>query len=324
MRVFNALSSLAVMACVVVISFVHSLDLFRRYGFEGYLAWLGVIAVEVTFFSSMLNIVVCRLKQRPAGMPSYIGGLLGVSLVAWSNVSATFEYGLPGVVLGLFVPGALVVSESIMSYAVIRGRTADTKRTAESGRDGRNDRGHMSDTRRTDIRTTDVHSTDALTTDGQTKAGQTGSVQATGTRTADAQTADIQAADAENRTDSKRDPYGQTDNRDDERTDADKQTTDTDKWTVDTRTDGQGTARTVSISDIRKRRTANSKTDNRETGQRTNKRRTDRSAIADKAIEYYNENGTLPSVRKLAEMYGCSKHMAHETIKELKAKKIVS
>lgn len=310
MRAFNALSSLAVMAAVVYISFVHSLELFRAYGFEGELAYLGVIAVELTFVSSMLNIVVCRLKQRPAGMPSYIGGLLGVSLVAWSNVSATVEYGLPGVVLGLFVPGALVVSESIMSYAVIRGRTADTKRTAESDRDGRNDRGHMTDTRRTDIRTTDVHSTDALTTDGQTKAGQTGSVQATGTRTADAQTADIQAADAqnadaENRTDSKRDPYGQTDNRDDERT------------------DGQGTARTVSLSDIRNRRAANSKTDNRETGQRTNKRRTDRSAIADKAIEYYNENGTLPSVRKLAEMYGCSKHMAHETIKELKAKKIV-
>lgn len=328
MRVFNALSSLAVMAAVVYISFVHSLELFRAYGFEGELAYLGVIAVELTFVSSMLNIIVCRLKGRPAGAPSYIGGLLGVSLVAWSNVSATVKYGVPGIVLGLFVPAALVVSESIMSYAVIRGRTADTKRTTESDRDGRNDRRHMTDTRRTDIRTTDVHSTDALTTDGQTKAGQTGSVQATGTRTADAQTADIQAADAqnadaENRTDSKRDPYGQTDNRDDERTDADKQTTDTDKWTVDTRTDGQGTARTVSISDIRKRRTANSKTDNRETGQRTNKRRTDRSAIADKAIEYYNENGTLPSVRKLAEMYGCSKHMAHETIKELKAKKIV-
>ena len=306
MRAFNALSSLAVMAAVVYISFVHSLELFRAYGFEGELAYLGVIAVELTFVSSMLNIVVCRLKQRPAGMPSYIGGLLGVSLVAWSNVSATAGYGLPGVVLGLFVPAALVVSESIMSYAVIRGRTADTKRTTESDRDGRNDRGHMTDTRRTDIRTTDVHSTDALTTDGQTKAGQTGSVQATGTRTADAQTADAQNADAENRTDSKRDPYGQTDNRDDERT------------------DGQGTARTVSLSDIRNRRAANSKTDNRETGQRTNKRRTDRSAIADKAIEYYNENGTLPSVRKLAEMYGCSKHMAHETIKELKAKKIVS
>lgn len=296
--------------CVVIISFVHSLELFRTYGFTGYLAYLGVIAVELTFVSSMLNIIVCRLKERPAGLPSYIGGLLGVSLVAWSNVSATAGYGLPGVVLGLFVPAALVVSESIMSYAVIRGRTADTKRTTESDRDGRNDRGHMTDTRRTDIRTTDVHSTDALTTDGQTKAGQTGSVQATGTRTADAQTADIQAADAqnadaENRTDSKRDPYGQTDNRDDERT------------------DGQGTARTVSLSDIRNRRAANSKTDNRETGQRTNKRRTDRSAIADKAIEYYNENGTLPSVRKLAEMFGCSKHMAHETIKELKAKKIV-
>src|SRR5690606_32019302 len=273
MRAFNALSSLAVMACVVIISFVHSLELFRTYGFSGYLAYLGVIAVEVTFFSSMLNIVVCRLKQRPAGMPSYIGGLLGVSLVAWSNVSATAGYGLPGVVLGLFVPAALVVSESIMSYAVIRGRTADTKRTAESDRDGRSDRGHMTDTRRTDIRTTDVHSTDALTTDGQTKAGQTGSVQATDTRTANAQTADTQNTDAENRTDSKRDPYGQTDNPDDERTDADKQTADTDKWTVDTRTDGQGTARTVSLSDIRNRRAANSKTDNRETGQRTNKRR---------------------------------------------------
>lgn len=309
MRAFNALSSLAVMAAVVYISFVHSLELFRAYGFEGELAYLGVIAVELTFVSSMLNIVVCRLKQRPAGMPSYIGGLLGVALVSWSNVSATAGYGLPGVVLGLFVPAALIVSESIMSYAVIRAARTGTKRAAESDRDGRSDRGHMTDTRRTDVQSTD----------GQTKAGQTANAQ-----TADIQAADAQNADAENRTDSKRDPYGQTDNRDDERTDADKQTTDTDKWTVDTRTDGQGTARTVSLSDIRNRRAANSKTDNRETGQRTNKRRTDRSAIADKAIEYYNENGTLPSVRKLAEMYGCSKHMAHETIKELKAKKIVS
>ena len=96
--------------------------MFRAYGFNGYLAYLGVIAVELTFVSSMLNIIVCRLKERPAGAPSYIGGLLGVSLVAWSNVSATVEYGIPGIVLGLFVPAALVVSEMVMSYAVIRGR----------------------------------------------------------------------------------------------------------------------------------------------------------------------------------------------------------
>src|SRR5690606_4286772 len=98
MRAFNALSSLAVMACVVIIWLVHSLGLCRAYGVSGYLACLGVIAIEVAFFSAMLNIVVCRLKERPAGAPSYIGGLLGVVLVSWSNVSATVEYGLPGIV----------------------------------------------------------------------------------------------------------------------------------------------------------------------------------------------------------------------------------
>lgn len=122
MKVLNVSCSGAVMACVVTISFVHSLELFRAAGFDGYLAYLGVLAVEITFVLAALNIIVARLKNRPAGIPSYMGGVLGIGLVGWSNVSATAEYGWPGIILGLFIPAALITSESIMSYAVLRQR----------------------------------------------------------------------------------------------------------------------------------------------------------------------------------------------------------
>src|SRR5690606_6271066 len=68
-----------------------------------------------------------------------------------------------------------------------------------------------------------------------------------------------------------------------------------------------------------------STTYNEHANKQTNKRRskqtqTDIAKVYDEAIRYHKEKGTLPSVRKLASLAGCSNHRAHKVLQELRGK----
>lgn len=120
MRKLNVLAALTVLVCNLIVSFNHSLDLFRDGGFTGYLAYVAVIGCEITFVMGALNIVVSRMKGERPGAPAILGGLLGVALVGWSNVAAGWAYGLTGILLGLATPVSLVVAEMILSRAILQ------------------------------------------------------------------------------------------------------------------------------------------------------------------------------------------------------------
>lgn len=122
LRVINIIGAFLVLVCNIVVSFNHSLELFRYGGFTNGLEYVGVVAAEITFIMGGLNIVSSRLAGYSPGIPAYLGGLLGVALIGWSNISAGWEYGLTGILLGAFTPLSLILSEAILSRAIIQGR----------------------------------------------------------------------------------------------------------------------------------------------------------------------------------------------------------
>ena len=124
MRVFNILGGLGVLLCNIVVSYNHSIELFQSGGFEGWMAHVAVIGAETTFILGALNIVVARLRGVSPGAPAILGGLLGVTLVSWSNAAAGWSYGLPGILLGLATPASLIVAEAMISREILHRRAA--------------------------------------------------------------------------------------------------------------------------------------------------------------------------------------------------------
>src|SRR5690606_30025602 len=100
MKAINIIGAFTVLACNLVVSFSHTLGLFRAGGFSGGLEIIATVGVETVFIMGALNIVVARLRGVSPGVPAILGGLLGVALVSWSNVSAGWEYGITGILLG--------------------------------------------------------------------------------------------------------------------------------------------------------------------------------------------------------------------------------
>lgn len=122
MRGINITGALVVLLCNLVVSYNHSIQLFQAGGFTGWMAHVAVVAAETTFILGALNIVVARTRGNPPGAPAILGGLLGVALVSWSNVSAGWEKGITGILLGLATPASLIVAEAILSRAILQQR----------------------------------------------------------------------------------------------------------------------------------------------------------------------------------------------------------
>lgn len=118
MRVLNVLGASLVLVCALVVSFNHSISLFIAGGFGALAVW-GVVGVETTFLLGALNIVVARMRHQSPGWPAYAAGALGTVLVGWSNVAAGLPYGWTGVLLGAAIPLALLISEGMLSRALL-------------------------------------------------------------------------------------------------------------------------------------------------------------------------------------------------------------
>lgn len=120
MSFLNVIAAFVVLICNLIVSFTHSLELFRSGGFHGGLEWVAVFAVEITFVMGGFNIVTSRMNGKSPGTPAKLGGLLGVLLVGWSNIRAGVDYGITGVILGAATPISLIIAEAILSHAFIQ------------------------------------------------------------------------------------------------------------------------------------------------------------------------------------------------------------
>lgn len=57
MKSINVIGAFTVLLCNIIVSFDHSLELFRAGGFTGSLAYVAVIGAEVTFLMGAFNLV---------------------------------------------------------------------------------------------------------------------------------------------------------------------------------------------------------------------------------------------------------------------------
>jgi len=116
-----------ILACAMILSYSHTADLFRWAFYEGWLAHVGVIMVELTFFLGAMNVILSRSVGLAAGWPARMAFMFGALLVGWSNVSSGkmfFSREETAVMLGLAIPICLFLMEAIVSRALFQFRTA--------------------------------------------------------------------------------------------------------------------------------------------------------------------------------------------------------
>lgn len=121
MKRLNIFGTLVVLVCTIAVSYSHTIELFESAGYRGVLAHMGVIAIETTFLLGAFNIVHARLRGDRPGWPTVAAGAFGLGIVGWSNVSAGWPYGWPGVIIGAAIPVSLFISEANLAM-FLRGR----------------------------------------------------------------------------------------------------------------------------------------------------------------------------------------------------------
>jgi hypothetical protein len=119
--VWNASLSLLVLACNLILSYSHSVQLLQLAGMVGVFAHIGVVAIEAIFFQSSLNIMIARFKGNKIGIPNVLGTIMGLALVWLSNIHYGKQFGILGIIIGATIPLGILVSEAMLSKEVIGG-----------------------------------------------------------------------------------------------------------------------------------------------------------------------------------------------------------
>lgn len=116
-----------IMTCAMILSYSHTANLFRWAFYDGWLAHVGVIMVELTFFLGAMNIILAKSAGLLAGWPARVAFMFGALLVGWSNVSSGkmfLSQEETAIALGLAIPICLFLMEAIVSRALFLFRTA--------------------------------------------------------------------------------------------------------------------------------------------------------------------------------------------------------
>ena len=115
-----------IMTCAMILSYSHTANLFRWAFYDGWLAHVGVIMVELTFFLGAMNIILAKSAGLLAGWPARVAFMFGALLVGWSNVSSGkmfLSQEETAIALGLAIPICLFLMEAIVSRALFLFRT---------------------------------------------------------------------------------------------------------------------------------------------------------------------------------------------------------
>ena len=133
MRFISVFGGVIVLICNLVVSFSHTLDLFRAGGLTGGMEYVAALGVETAFLTFAVGIVVARLRQTHPGWPATIGGLLGVGLATWANIRAGWPYGVVGILLGIYFPAMLLVAEANLARVATMRRQSNQPADQSAG-----------------------------------------------------------------------------------------------------------------------------------------------------------------------------------------------
>jgi hypothetical protein len=116
MRILIIFGAFIVLVTNLIVSFNHTLQLYRNFGVTGGLEYFSVIGAETAFIVGIIYLVHARIKGKSVNFSAKLLLFLGVGLVSWSNISAMSEHGIGGIILGALTPAFLVVVESLLSH----------------------------------------------------------------------------------------------------------------------------------------------------------------------------------------------------------------
>lgn len=359
MKVFNVLLGALIFSLMLALSFSHTAEFFARGGFAGWKAIVGVVACEALFFLSNTNIIYCKLYGRNVPTPVRIAAVVSAITIGYANISVGvlkgleygFYVGFEAVLIGLLVIVVMVVSELVVSSAIM----SEVQRNPDSHSNNRT------------VEQSDSGQSRQEGGQGQTEGWTSGQVLGHPDKSGQTQVP-VRQTDGQ--------PFGQSDTKTDKQTDtfpkvsgnaatcvADAQPdTQTNKQTdigqgadstdaqQSAQTDGQTNRQTevdaVGQSDSEKEiRTVVQSGSDRRIDSRTKGKSSRQTKVSDKAGEasgkregasdrsgevsdhpimiaekFREENGDYPSVRKLAELAGITRHKAHKLLQQLKAK----
>jgi len=283
MKVWSIIFGLIIFVCVVTVSFSHTVDLYERVGFKWWEAISITIAVETTFLLSGWSILWYRFRGQSPGGPAYAGFVYGVAIVLFSNSAYT---------VGLDILFENKVAQWALALSVVAGvliAEAIISRNLVRLREQENEQ-------------------TAKQTDEQTE-GQTNKTNS------NEQTNSAKQSEQTNT--EKEQTVKQTNNQTNESNKQDKR----EQTTPDKQTNRQTNEQSGKQTDKQTASTTYGKHANKQTNkQRSKQTQTDNAKVYDEAIRYRKEKGTLPSVRTLASLAGCSNHRAYKVLQELREK----
>lgn len=110
-----------ILICAMILSYNHTVELFNYARYHGWLAHVGTIMIELTFFLGTSVIILSRAAGMAAGWPARATFGFGAVLVLWSNVSSgimLLDEQWTAVVLGFSIVTCLFLMESVVSHAL--------------------------------------------------------------------------------------------------------------------------------------------------------------------------------------------------------------
>ncbi len=117
--ILGIIVSVVIIGLNIYVSFNHTLLLFQSVGFtrDGFMDIAAVTAVELTFISSsIINVVNIKNRKPWRQRKVSIGvGVSGIALIMWSNIKASYIYGMDGVIIGAVIPLSIVAWEFILA-----------------------------------------------------------------------------------------------------------------------------------------------------------------------------------------------------------------
>lgn len=136
MKILYKLGTLIVLGCSIWVSFNHTLDLYWAGHFRNGLEWPATITAEVAFLMGVLMLFDSRRQGYSPPWQAKMLFVIGLAVVGWSNVSAGIGYEksgkATGVILGLLIPVFIFGAESVLSHAYMRKRKKNTHAHTDS------------------------------------------------------------------------------------------------------------------------------------------------------------------------------------------------
>lgn len=110
-----------ILICAMILSYSHTVELFNYAQYVGWLAHIGTVMIELTFFLGTSVIILSRAAGMESGWPARATFVFGAALVLWSNVSSgimLLDEQWTAVVLGIAVVTCLFLMEAVVSRAL--------------------------------------------------------------------------------------------------------------------------------------------------------------------------------------------------------------